>query len=141
MFINPDISNLSLSRYVPFIIKGTVLAVWYDNIDHQYLALCPKCHELITYDTLNSLNHELVSSDSKCCQGCRAKITFERNPGAIWIFLDFWYRTGNFPQSSSWLEAIPHPLFNLWAKEIRAGLEADLKKPEKLPSGDIRIDF
>lgn len=134
MLINPNILNLSLPRYVPFIIRGTVLAVWYDSIENQYLVLCPKCHELITYDTLNTLYYELVSSGRKCCQGCRAKTSFEQNPGLIGLFLDFWYRTGAFPQSPSSLEAIPQSIFSLWTKEIQAALEAEGGKSEKFPA-------
>ena len=33
-------------------------------------------------------------------------------------------RTGDFPQSPSWVEAIPKQQCTLWAKEIQAGLEA-----------------
>jgi hypothetical protein len=59
---------------------------------------------------------EMVRSERKCCQGCRAKISFEKNPWLIGVFLDFWCRTGNFPESESWLAVVPQKQFNLWAK-------------------------
>ena len=128
MRVSSNVVNLTLPRYVPLVVKGTLLAVWYDCQEDQYLVLCPACHELITCDTLGIVYHEMVWSKRKCCQGCRAKITFQQDPGLIGLFLDYWYRTGNFPESASWLEAVPPEQFNLWAKEIRAALEADQKK-------------
>jgi hypothetical protein len=74
----------------------------------------------------------MVWSKHKCCQGCRAKITFQQDPGLIGLFLDFWHRTGKFPKSASWLEAIPPEQFNLWAREIRAALEVDREKRARL---------
>lgn len=131
MVVSSDILTLTLPRYVPFVVKGISLAVWYDSQEDQYLVLCPACRELIICDTLGIVFHEMVWSKRKCCQGCRAKITFQQDPGLIGLFLDYWYRTGNFPESASWLEAIPPEQFNLWAKEIRAALEADQKKKER----------
>jgi hypothetical protein len=120
--ITSKISKLVPSRYVPFVLKDTVLAVWYDNQEGQYVVLCPQCHEVISYRTLSVLYHEMVWGDRHCCQGCRARITFEKDPGLIGMFLDFWYRMGKFPESDSWIEAIPQPQLNLWEKEIRAAL-------------------
>ena len=110
------------SKYVPFVLKDTVLTVGYDPQKEQYAVLCPECHEVILYRTLEALYCEMVRSDRRCCQGCRARITFEKDPGLIGIFLDFWHRTGKFPESDSWLEAVPQPQLNLWGKEIGAVL-------------------
>jgi len=108
-----DILKLTLPRYVPLVIRGTALAVWYDRQGDQYVALCPECHEPIFCDTLGIVYREMVLSERKRCQGCRAKTSFERDPRLIGVFLDFWHRTGNLPQSASWLEAIPQQHFNL----------------------------
>jgi hypothetical protein len=110
---SPDILNLTLPRYVPFVVNGTSLAVWYDSQEDQYLVLCPACHVLITCATLGIVYHEMVWSRRKCCQGCRAKLSFEQAPGLLGAFLDFWQRTNNFPENASWLEAIPPQRFNL----------------------------
>jgi hypothetical protein len=107
LVLSSDILNLTLPRYVPFALKGTLLAVWYDSQEEQYVVLCPKCRRLITYETLGMVYREMVLSQRKCCQGCRARVSFEQNPGPIGVFLDFWRRTGNFPESTIWLEAIP----------------------------------
>jgi hypothetical protein len=67
----------------------------------------------------------MVWGDRQCCQGCRARNTFEKDPGLIGMLLDFWYRMGKFPESDSWLEGVPHAQLNLRGKEIRAGLNSD----------------
>ena len=95
------------------------------------MVLCPRCHRLITCETFGIVYREMVWGARKCCQGCRAKISFERDPGLIGLFLDFWCRTGAFPQSAIWFGAIPQPQLNLWAKEIKAALEADRNRQEK----------
>jgi hypothetical protein len=84
-----------------------------------------KVLERISGDTLAGLYHELIDSGRKCCQGCRARITLERNPKLVGLFLDFWYRTGAFPRSTSWLEAAPPSQFNLWTREIRAAFQKE----------------
>jgi len=122
--IEPTILTLTPPRYMRLAIEGTSLAVWYDKREDKYVALCPECHRLITYDTLHIVYLEMVQSERQCCQGCRARISFEYDPGLVWMFLDFWSRTGAFPQSPSWLEAIPQHQSNVWAKEIKAGQEA-----------------
>jgi len=111
--VRPDILDLTLPRYVPLAVKGTLLAVWYDSQEDQYLALCPECHELINCNTLGIVYREMVLGERKCCQGCRAKASFEQAPGLIGAFLDFWQRTGNLPESASWLDAISQQQFNL----------------------------
>ncbi len=131
MSVDSRTLNLTPPRYVPFTIKGTVLAAWHDSREGRYLVLCPKCHKLIAYDKVNTLYLELVSNDRQCCQGCRARISFEKDPGLIGLFLDFWHRTGTFPESTSWVEAIPQPLLNLWAKEVRAAMQTEWKKSEE----------
>jgi len=113
LVLSSDILNLAPPRYVPLVVKGTLLAVWYDTQEGQYVVLCPKCHRLITYDTLGIVYREMVLSERRCCQGCRAKISFEQNPGLIGVFLDFWCRTGNFPENASWLEDVPAQQLNL----------------------------
>ena len=114
--VNPGIASLTAPRYVPWVIKGTSLGVWYDIREDQYRVLCPQCHCLVTCETIEIVYREMVMSERKCCQGCRAKISLGKNPRIIGVFLDFWCRTGNFPESSSWLAAIPEKQFNLWAK-------------------------
>ena len=111
--ISEDIPNLAPPRYVPFVIKGTSLGVWYDIQKGQYRDLCPQCHCLIIYDTVGVLYREMVLSERRCCQGCRAKISFEKNPLLIGVVLDFWCRTGKFPESGSWLEAVPQKQLGL----------------------------
>lgn len=114
--IRSQISYLTPPRYVPLVIKGTSLRVWYGSQGDQYKVLCPECHCLITCDTIGIVCREMVLSEQMCCQGCRAKISFEKNPWLIGVFLDFWCRTGNFPESESWLAVVPQKQFNLWVK-------------------------
>ena len=128
--VTSRIPELNPSRYVPFVLKDTVLAVWYDNEKELHIVLCPQCHEMISYPALNALYREMVWGDRQCCQGCRARITFEKDPGLIGLFLDFWHRTGKFPESDSWVEAVPQPQLILWGKDIRTALKATQMKGE-----------
>jgi hypothetical protein len=124
-----DVLRLTLPRYNPLVLKGTALAVWHDSHEGKYLVLCPRCRGLVTYETFDSVYREMVLSERKCCQSCRAGISFEHAPDLIGIFLDFWSRTGNFPESASWLEAVAQKQFNLWAKK-------PLQPGEKILSND-----
>jgi hypothetical protein len=115
----------SSPRYLPFVGQATSWGVWYDTRRDQFVALCPVCHQQVTYANAEALLRELKAGPNQACQGCRAKKSFQLNPGLIGVFLDFWYRTDTFPQSPSWLEAIPPSQFNLWGREIRAGLQPE----------------
>jgi hypothetical protein len=118
------ISALNGPRYEPCPIAGTTLAVWRDRQEKKYVTLCSECHRLITYETLDALYIGMMGDGQGRCQGCQARRSFERNPALIGTVLDFWYRTGAFPQSPSWVEAISPYQCNVRAKEIRAGLVA-----------------
>lgn len=72
----------------------------------EYVWRCPQCGEDIRFPNLLSVR---LSERAGGCQGCLAKATFERKPGIIPITLDFWIRTGHWPQSPSWMEAISSP--------------------------------
>jgi hypothetical protein len=39
--VRPDFLNLTPPRYVPWVIKGTSLGVWYDTQEGQYRVLAP----------------------------------------------------------------------------------------------------
>ena len=70
----------------------------------EFLWHCPQCKEYIRFYNLSAMH---VAERAGGCQGCRAKVTFERNPGLISFFLNFWTRANAWPQSHSWIEAIP----------------------------------
>lgn len=70
----------------------------------EFLWYCPQCKEYIRFPTLMAIR---LAEQAGGCQGCRARATLKRNPGLISIFLYFWSRTNGWPQSSSWMEAIP----------------------------------
>jgi len=110
------IAKLTSPHYVPWVIKGTSLGVWQGTQEGLYRVLCPRCQCLTTYETLDIAYREMVLSERKCCQGCRSRISFEKNPGIIGMILDFWCRTGNFPEVTSWLAAVPQKQFSLWAE-------------------------
>ena len=101
---NSDISTLTLPRYVPLVVKGPSLAVWFDSQKNQFIVLCPQCRRLVTYQTFDIAYREMVLSERKRCQGCRAKISFEKAPRLIGVFFDFWRRTGDLPESAAWFE-------------------------------------
>jgi hypothetical protein len=118
------IYRLTLPRYVPCVVEEANLITWYDCQGQEYVVICPECQRLISFDTLDALCLAMAWSERKCCQGCRAKITFKQNPGLIGVILDFWYRKDTFPQSPSWVEAIPQHQWRVWADQIQAGLQA-----------------
>ncbi len=91
-----------------------------DPLTGEFLWRCPQCGEHIRFPNLRAL---YLAERAGGCQGCRAKATFERNPGLIGLFLDFWARTDAWPQSSSWLEAVTasYPCFALAAGLERGG--------------------
>jgi hypothetical protein len=77
------------------------------SIDQQtgeFLWRCPQCQKYIRFPTVRALHLAELAGG---CQGCRAKATFERSPGLISIFLEFWVCADAWPQSPSWTEAVP----------------------------------
>jgi len=80
-----------------------------------YLWCCIQCGELIRFPNLMALH---LAEQAGGCQGCRAKTTFERNPGLIGLFLDFWARADAWPQSFSWMEAVPAPLILFYTQAL-----------------------
>lgn len=68
-----------------------------------YVWRCPRCGEDIQLPNLLAVR---LSNRAGGCQGCLAKSTFERNPWMVDVFLDFWIRTGHWPKSSIWMEAV-----------------------------------
>jgi hypothetical protein len=115
---------LTSPRYIPYTIVGASMAAWYDCQADQYVVLCPECHMLIAYDTPEDLYGEMVWREQQCCQGCRARALFTCNPHLVGEVLEVWLQTHTFPQSPSWVEAIPRYQCTMWAGEIEAGLEA-----------------
>jgi hypothetical protein len=71
----------------------------------EYLWRCPECGEIIRLSGPTALC--LVQRAGRC-QGCRARATFKQNPGLTAFFLDFWARADAWPQSDSWMTAIPN---------------------------------
>jgi hypothetical protein len=92
----------------------------------HYLWRCPECGETIR---LTSFSAICLVKRAGCCQGCRARATFERNPGLAGFFLDFWAGADAWPQSASWLEALPAAgvsiLGNAYSTGGRLGLRSD----------------
>ena len=118
------IADLDGPRFDPYTIVGAPLAAWYDREEDRYLVVCPACHRLIAYEAQDTLYVEMVWSEHRCCQGCRARISFVDNPGLVGAVLEVWRSTGTYPQSASWVEAIPWYQYMARGKEIEAGLEA-----------------
>jgi len=119
------IANLAGPRFSPYTIVGAPLAAWYDRQEDQYLVLCPACHGLVTDDAQDKLYREMVWTEHQCCQGCRARISFADNPGLVGVVLEVWRAMGAYPQSASWVEAIPWYQYMARAEEIEAALEAE----------------
>lgn len=118
------INDLVGPRFTPFNVLDAPVAAWYDRQEDRYLALCPACRRLVAYGALDTLYLELVWSEYRCCQGCRARMSFADNPGLVGAVLDVWRATGAYPQSASWAEAVPWYEYMARGKEIEAALEA-----------------
>ena len=118
------IADLSGPRFAPFLTVGAPLAAWHDRQEDRYLVVCPACHRLVTYDAQDTLYVEMVWSEQRCCQGCRARISFADNPALVGAVLEIWGSTGAYPQSPSWAEAVPWYQYMARSKEIEAALEA-----------------
>jgi len=118
------IADLDGPRFGPYTVVGAPLAAWYDREEDRYLVVCPACHRLIAYEAQDTLYVEMVWSEHRCCQGCRARISFADNPRLVGAVLDVWRATGTYPQSPSWVEPIPWYEYMVRGNEIEAGLEA-----------------
>lgn len=70
----------------------------------EFLWRCPHCGESILCQDLTELDQ---LRDEAACEGCRARELFELNPEMIGFAVDMWARLDSWPQSSSWMEAIP----------------------------------
>lgn len=118
------VADLVGPRFSPYSVVGAPLAAWYDHQEDRYLVLCPKCHSLVAYDEQLALYTEMVWSAHRCCQGCRARVSFAENPGLVGAVLEVWRMTGSYPQSASWIEVIPWYQYMVRGKEIEAALQA-----------------
>ena len=70
----------------------------------EYLWCCPECGEVIRLSCEAAV---CLAESSGRCQGCRVKATFQQNPGLVGLFLDFWARADAWPQTDSWIDAVP----------------------------------
>jgi len=60
--------------------------------------MCPTCKTVVLLDNEKARK---LAEQAGGCQGCRAKVTFEKKPELMSLFVGFWTRT-SFPQSASW---------------------------------------
>jgi hypothetical protein len=72
----------------------------------EYIWRCPQCGEDLRFSSLLAVR---MTEKAGGCQGCLARSTFKRRPEVVPIILDFWIRTGRWPQSSTWMEAVKSP--------------------------------
>jgi hypothetical protein len=132
--------SLTYPRYTLCATKDIPLSVWYDTQADTFVVICPVCRRLISYDSLQALWLAMVASERKCCQGCRARISLEHNPGLIGVYVDFWFRTRAWPQSPSWMEAIPAAHAGIWSEQLQAGLEAATAPLIQAPRAPVVMD-
>jgi hypothetical protein len=84
----------------------------------EYLWRCPVCGESIRCQDqldLDQLKYE------GACEGCRARELFENNPEMIGFAVDMWARLDSWPQSSTWMEAIPPSGISILGSDYHAG--------------------
>lgn len=70
----------------------------------EHIWRCPQCKASIRFHSELAVTQ---AEKAGGCHGCRARATFRKNPGLVGFFVDFWARADAWPQSNSWLEAIP----------------------------------
>ena len=70
----------------------------------EHLWCCPECGETIR---LSSKAAVCLAKRAGRCQGCRVRATFQHNPGLVGFLLDFWAKADAWPQSDSWMDAVP----------------------------------
>jgi hypothetical protein len=75
-----------------------------DPMIGTFLWRCPECGQSIR---LKSESAVCLAARAGRCQGCRAKATFQQNPGLVGFFLEYWARTDSWPLSDSWVEFLP----------------------------------
>jgi hypothetical protein len=80
------------------------MVIYTDPQTGEYLWACPECGTFIRFHSLLAVQ---MAKQAGGCQGCRARIILSQTPVLINAFLDFWTRTGAWPQSPSWMEALP----------------------------------
>lgn len=70
----------------------------------EFLWQCPLCGQSIRCQ--DPLQFDQLEQESTC-EGCRARDLFQSNPEVIGFAVKMWARSGRWPVSSSWMEAIP----------------------------------
>lgn len=70
----------------------------------EFLWQCPLCGQSIRCQ--DPLQFDKLEQESTC-EGCRARELFQSNPEVIGFAVDMWARSGKWPVSSCWMEAIP----------------------------------
>ena len=80
------------------------MLMYIDPNTGEFLWRCPLCGESIRCRDQAEID-EL--EEEAACAGCRARALFESNPEMIGFAVDMWARLDSWPQSSTWMEAIP----------------------------------
>jgi hypothetical protein len=70
----------------------------------EFLWRCPLCGQSLRFQTQAEVN---LAEQAGACEGCRAKAMFKRTPEMIGLLVALWARSDAWPESVSWMEAIP----------------------------------
>jgi len=84
--------------------EQAIMLVYIDPQTGEFLWRCPLCGESIRCQ--DQFEIDQLESEA-ACEGCRARELFESNPEIIAFAVDMWARMDSWPQSSTWMEAIP----------------------------------
>jgi DNA-directed RNA polymerase subunit RPC12/RpoP len=91
----------------------------------EFLWCCPLCWESIRCQDQSEIDQ---LEEEAACEGCRARELFESNPEMIGFAVDMWARTDSWPQSSTWMEAIPPSGISVLGVDYHA---CDLRYPRR----------
>ncbi len=84
--------------------EQAIVLCYIDPQTGEFLWRCPLCGESIRCQ--DQLELEELEKEG-ACEGCRAREIFESNPEMIGFAVDMWASADSWPQSSSWMKAIP----------------------------------
>ena len=84
----------------------------------EFLWRCPLCGESIRCQDQSDIDQ---LEEEAACEGCRARALFESNPEMIGFAVDMWARLDTWPQSSTWMEAIPPSGISVLGGDYHAG--------------------
>ena len=97
--------------------QAIIMLSYIDPQTGEFIWRCPLCGESIRCQDQSQFDR---LEKEGACEGCRAREIFESNPEMIGFAVDMWASADSWPQSSSWMEAIPPSGISVLGSDYRA---------------------